>query len=517
MDLPPPRTTPWTSPATRHRPLRGDATADVVVVGGGITGLTTAALLARGGTSVRVLEAGTLAQGTTGASTAKISALQGLRYSKLRRVHGERVLAPYAAAQVAARDWVTERVFARGVECDLEQRHAVSYTNDSGRVDDVEAEAHAAHLAGLDVEVLSDDPELPWGIARAVRLGDQLQLDPRAWVADLAAEVAEHEGSAVHEESRVLGFADRGRTAVTAEGRVRAAHVVLATLLPISDRGLFFARAEPDMSYSVAVTVEATRPVGMYLGADQPTRSLRTATLDGREVLLVGGGGHVVGRRTDTDAEHRDLISWADRWFGVTEVLRRWAAHDYQSIDQLPYVGRADRLPGSPWVATGFNKWGMTNGTAAAMTLAAALGGEVPTADRPWDDLFDPRRLEGWSGAREAASLNATVATQMVKGWAAPASSTTAGGPEVGRHVGVPAARMTRPTASSTDEEEPCRLALVCTHLGGIVRWNEAERTWDCPLHGSRFAADGTVVTAPATRALRRLGGGADDRAGASG
>jgi glycine/D-amino acid oxidase-like deaminating enzyme len=458
-----------------------------VVVGGGIAGLTTAVLLARGGARVRVLEAGTVGQGTTGASTAKVTALQSTRLSAIRRAHGEDAAAVYAEAQLAAQAWVATRADERGADVALEIRDAVTYTSQEHHVDEVDAEAEAARAAGLPVDVGGAVPELPYAALRAVRLRDQLQLDSRAWTLDLAAELDDLDGAVVHEHSRVTGIDPRGRHVTTADGKVRADHVVVATLLPVTDRGGFFAQVEPVMSYGIAVTLAEPVADGfpMAYGEDDTSRSLRTATTpDGTPVLVVGGGGHTVGRKKRTLEEPEELLAWAQEHFAVTGVTHRWAAHDLRPVDQLPFAGRADRLPGAPWVLTGFAKWGMTNGTAAAQTVAGRiLGSEA----RPWDGLFDPRRHRGLTGANEAARLNAEVAKEMTLGWAKPGR----------RRKGVP--------CGAPPGTDGCTVSKVCTHLGGIVRWDDAAGTWDCPLHGSRFAAEGTVVAGPAVRPLKRL------------
>jgi len=480
----------WTAPDEARPSLHGGVHADVVVVGAGIAGLTAAVLLARGGARVRVLEAGRVGQGTTGASTAKVTALQSTRLSAIRKAHGDDAVAGYTTAQQAARDWIGARADERSAPVALEVRDAVTYTSEDGHIDEIEAEAEAARAAGLDIDVSDVVAELPYPVRRAVRLAGQLQLDSRAWTLDLAAELDDLPDAQVHEGSRVTGIDQRGRHVTTGGGTVFADNILVATLLPITDRGGFFAQAEPAMSYGLAVTLAEPVAEGfpMAYGEDDTSRSLRTATTaDGTSVLLVGGGGHTVGREGRPLHEHDELLAWASEHFAVTGVTHRWAAHDLRPIDQLPFAGRADRLPGSPWIMTGFAKWGMTNGTAAAMTVASRILGSDP---QPWDALFDPRRHRGLAGAKEAARVNAGVAREMAVGWVAPSRR---------RRVVVP--------CGSAPGHDDCTVSRVCTHLGGIVRWNDAAETWDCPLHGSRFDAEGAVVAAPAIRPLHRHDG----------
>lgn len=507
MDALPPHAAPlWGAPPPTRPALDADVRSDVVVVGAGVAGLSVATLLSRGGASVTVLEAGTVGQGTTGASTAKVTALQATRLSKVRRAHGDEAAARYAEAQVAARAWIAVRAEERDADVGLDVRDAVTYAAAADDVGTVEDEADAALAAGLGVTVVDEVPELGFPVVRAVRMADQLQIDPRAWCADLAAELDGAAGVAVHEGTRVTSVDRRGHGVTTAGGAtVRADHVVLATLLPISDRGALFAQVEPKMSHGIAVTLD--RPVAdgfpMAYGVGEPSRSLRTATTpDGEPVLVVCGGGHVVGRRSRTLEEPEELLAWTRERFPVRAVVHRWAAHDLEPIDQVPFAGRADPLPGAPWVATGFAKWGLTNGTAAAMTLAARILG---TEAHPWDGLFDPRRRRGLHGVGRAAALNAGVGREMTWGWARTGASTEPGGPSVGRRAGVPCGAV-RPVDGGGAEggDGAGSVSLVCTHLGGIVRWDEAARTWDCPLHGSRFDEGGAVVAGPAVRALHR-------------
>lgn len=285
------------------------------------------------------------------------------------------------------------------------------------------------------------------------------------------------------------------RSSHTDRGVITAETVVIATGTPILDRGGFFARLEPQRSYSAAFTVPGDVPHGMYLSVDEPSRSIRYVPVGEEELLLVGGNGHPVGRDSSPARNVDDLIAWTQRTFPGAELTHSWSAQDYRPVNELPYVGRL--VPGdrSILIATGYAKWGLTNAVAAALALTA----EVTGSRRDWSTTYTPWDWNQISGLPKAALVNGEVAVEMVGGWIRPLISRFGSSGEVADGEGRVVWDGITPSAHCSVDGVAHRVSAVCPHLGGILRWNDAERSWDCPLHGSRFAADGALLEGPAT------------------
>jgi glycine/D-amino acid oxidase-like deaminating enzyme/nitrite reductase/ring-hydroxylating ferredoxin subunit len=467
---------------------------DAIVVGGGIAGLTTAVLLKETGATVAVLEAGRVGHGVTACTTAKVTALQGSTISTVRRAQGEERAVVYAQASAAAVAEVARLAAEHGIECDLERRAADTFAMSPSEVDSVMAEIEAARDAGLPVEEAAES-DLPFEVHAIARLGEQIQFQPVRYVEGLARAV-DGDGSVVFEKSRVLSL-DGGSPCVahTARGSASADRVVVATHFPILDRGLYFATLRPSRSYCIAMRIAGSPPRAMSINPGSPKRSIRSAG----ELLIVGGEGHEPGSSEARPERFERLEEFAREHWDVEEVTHRWSAQDPTPYDDLPVVG--PYMPGSShlFVASGFMKWGLTGGTFAGMILSALL----TEGEHPWAPAFDPRRLT----LRRLPSLakHNLKAAQLVTGRLEPA--------EVGSTDEVPAgeARVVRTGLGKSgyfrdDGGILHGVSLRCTHLGCLVNFNAAERSWDCPCHGSRFDVDGAVLEGPATRPLDRPG-----------
>jgi glycine/D-amino acid oxidase-like deaminating enzyme/nitrite reductase/ring-hydroxylating ferredoxin subunit len=357
----------------------------------------------------------------------------------------------------------------------------------------VEQEADAARAAGLPVEHV-DSPDLPFDVHGAVRLDDQLELHPVRYVQGLAAAV-DGDGSSVFEHSRALGASEGSPCNVhAAAGEVRADHVVVATHYPFLDRGLYFARLKAQRSYCIAAILTAGAPPrGMSISAGSNTRSIRSC---GKRLIL-GGEGHSVGSRDATPERYERLEAFAKEHWSVGEITHRWSAHDPVPYDHLPMIG--PYRPGSSrlWVSTGYMKWGLASATFAATILADEIAGRAS----PWSSTFSPNRLS-LTSAHEVAQLGAKFSVDLVADRLMPPQGLSAQNVPVGEARVLPDG-VGKKGVYRDESGALHAVSLRCTHLGCLLRFNSAERSWDCPCHGSRFAVDGSVLEGPAVHPLQ--------------
>jgi len=448
----------------RDRPsvIVADAVPDRVqdlVIGAGLTGLVTGLLLARAGRRVAVLDARDVGAGTTGSSSAKVSLLQGTRLSSVARRHSHDVAAAYLEANREGQAWLIRFCEAHGVP--MQVRRAVTFAASADSVPFLEREFEAEQRLGLG-SMWSTREDAPFEVHAAIVLPDQAQVDPMALVEALATQIQEH-GGAVCTHQRVVDVDLSGASARVrlADGRaVAATHVILATGSPILDRGFHFATLQAQRSYVIALS-GAKPPDGMFLSVGNPTVSVRDEPERG--LVLVGGHGHVTGRSSSPQRHLDSLRAWAAATFPEATEEFAWGAQDYAPFDAVPDVGDLPWSHGRVHVATGYGKWGLTNGVAAALAISADTLGELPW----WAEAM--QRPANGRAVVDLAAFNVGVAARLVNS--------------------LPA--------------RVARARPICTHLGGVLCWNDAENTWDCPLHGSRFTETGDVIEGPAVSNLK--------------
>jgi len=479
---------------------------DELVVGAGLAGLTTALLLARAGRRVTVIEARSVGAVTTGRTTAKLTLLQGAHLQTVKRRSYQAIVQAYVDANRAGQDWMLDFAARAGVP--VQRRPAVSYAATPGGIDTVVREHALARSVGLPTR-LSYDAGLPFRTHAAVTLDDQAEFDPLDVLTALAAELRSLGGRIV-EGTRLTGArASTPVVAHTTRGDVECERLVLTTGIPVLDRGLYFAKVSPSRSYAASFRAPGELPRAMYLSVDAPTRSIRTTPVaspsapsatSGDELLLTGGNGHGVGRYRSPAECVADLLAWTRRHWPGSEPTHVWSAQDYETPHGVPFVGWLPRGRGRVFLATGFDKWGMTNAVQCALTLAATLLGETSPE---WARVLG-RRITLPAAFAWGVGANAAVAKHYALGYAKALFTPLPPGAPAEGH-GLVGREDMRLAAASTVDGRTDRVSPVCPHLRAILSWNDAEQSWDCPAHGSRFSADGRLLEGPAVCGLRRL------------
>lgn len=478
--------------------LDSTITVDVAIVGGGIAGLTTALLLKQAGKTVAVLEAEQIAQRASGHTTAKITTLHQLMYADLIKEMGIDKARLYAESNQAALEKIIHLIQADSIDCDFSVQDAYTFAESAAQLGAIKDEVEAALKLGLAASFVQQT-HLPFPIAGAIKFENQAQFHVRKYLLHLAHKIA-GEGSYIFEQTRVHTASEGKPCCVkTSRGDIQAQNVVITTNLPILDQGLFFAKTFPKRSYIVGARISAERaPVGMFIGVGDHYRSIRTTPYEDGQLLLIGGEGHKVGSRSDTESAYQALEEYGRQRFNIDTFDYRWSSQDVVSFDKLPYVGKLTPINNHIYVATGFSLWGMTNSMVAAMILTDT----ILERSNPWAKLYDATRAtpfltrtsmeenldvgRHWLGDRMKALQKSSLA-DVPKGEGA---LLTVDGNQI---------------AVYRDPEGKLEIvSATCSHLGCIVNWNSAEKSWDCPCHGGRFTTTGKVICGPAVHDLEQ-------------
>ncbi|KYC37913.1 (2Fe-2S)-binding protein [Scytonema hofmannii PCC 7110] len=483
------------TPENHFSPLVNTVTVDVAIVGAGIAGITAATLLKRAGKTVAVIESNRIATGVSGHTTAKVTSLHQLIYAELIEKFGEEKARIYAQSNQAALERIAAFVEEEQIDCDFSRQSAYSFTDSQDQLSKIEQEVEAALRLGLPASFVRET-SLPFPIAGAIKFDNQAQFHSHKYLLHLAKGITGN-GSYVFENTRVQKVEeDNPCQVITDKGTVQAQDVIITTNLPILDQGLFFAKTYPKRSYIIGARIEASKaPKGMYIGIGETYYSIRTTPYRDGLLLLVGGGGHKVGTVTNTEEKYLDLEEFARSRFGIDSFEYRWSTQDAVSFDRLPYIGKLTPFNNHIYVATGFSLWGMTKGTLSGMLLADKILG----INNLWAELYDATRATPFFSV-EGIKQNLDVGVHWVGDRIKGIGNSFVDVPNSeGKLVTVNGKKV----AAYRDEGgEIHAVSAVCSHLGCVVAWNSAEKSWDCPCHGSRFNYNGTVLHGPTVKDL---------------
>ncbi len=481
--------------ASGHRRLHGETRADVAIIGGGITGVTAALLLGRAGKKVALLEARQIGAGETGRTTAHLTSAMDQRYHSIMGKFGTEGARDVFRSQQEAIGRIEAFVNELRIDCGFERLAGYLYTESAGQIREIEQEAEACQELGIPVR-LTDRIPLPFPVQGALRFSDQAQLHPRRYLLALA-DAFLADGGRIFEDSPALEVEEGEPCRVVSEdGAVIADHVLVAAHVPISNRVFLHTKIAAYRSYVVAARGQSPGPAGLFWDTEDPYHYLRShRTPDGRDLLILGGEDHKVGQEPDPSERFQRLAGYLRERFGTSAIEYQWSGQIIEPVDGLPYIGR-NALSSRIYVATGYAGQGMTSGTLAAMILCDEVMGQR----NPYASLYDATRIKPLAAAREFVRENVDFPTHLV-------------GDRLRRHdhaaANLPAgegAVLTlggdRVAVYRSPGGELIALSPVCTHLGCLVNWNGAEKSWDCPCHGSRFDPRGAVLNGPAVVGL---------------
>jgi glycine/D-amino acid oxidase-like deaminating enzyme/nitrite reductase/ring-hydroxylating ferredoxin subunit len=506
---------PWTVAGDRPVAPRlpGDLSAEICVIGAGITGMTTAYLLAGEGRDVVVLDGGPIGGGETERTTAHLSTALDDRYSLIEQLYGEHGARIAASSHAAAIDKIERIVATERIICDFERVDGYLFVP-PGEPDHVlDSEIAAAHRAGLtDVERLTRAPLPSFDTGPCLRFPRQGQFHPIRYLGGLARALA-RDGGRVFTDALVTEIGTQAPIQVRTRygARVTARNVVIATNVPINDVPLLHAKQAPYMTYVLGLAIpRGSVPRSLYWDTgslrDAHPRSYHYVRVYGPrsaksgngdwELLLVGGEDRRTGDNSDGEGAYSRLEQWTrDRFPMAREVVYQWSGEIMESVDGLAFIGRYPSHQPHVFVATGDSGMGMTHGTIAGMLLTDLIVGR----QSPWASIYEPSRKPVRAAPewlRNNLRAGAHIAKGLVKG-----GPRSAGGIQNGQ--GAVIVKGKDKIAAYRDEDSKVHeRSAVCPHMGCLVAWNAAERTWDCPCHGSRFDAYGHVIHGPATSDL---------------
>ncbi|WP_404996164.1 FAD-dependent oxidoreductase [Caldifermentibacillus hisashii] len=479
--------------------INEDIEVDVAIIGGGITGVTSAYLLTQEGLKVALVEADRLMTGTTGNTTAKLTAQHGLFYDELISHFGEEKARLYYQANKEAMEFAKSLIEKHQIECDLKIEDAYVFTENDETASQLKKEMKAYEKLGIPGKLV-EETALPFKVKQALIMPEQAQFHPLKY-SRVLVEVLKQAGCLIYEQTVAskIEMGEAPKVLLKDGHTITCKYVLSCSHFPFHDEGFYFARMYAERSYVVGALVEDDFPGGMYINAEKPTRSIRYTPYQNEKLIIISGDHHKTGQGESTDKHYQNLQTYAENTFKVKEFVYRWSAQDYSTLDKVPFIGYLTDSNRNILVATGFRKWGMTHSHVAALLFRDL----ILDKENPYETLYVPSRFVTDPSVKRVIQTNVDVAKHLVKGkLKKPTKKVDDLKNEEGAIVQVDGKRC------GAYKDKNGKLFLVdstCTHMGCEIKWNSGEKTWDCPCHGSRFAINGDVVEGPAERPLKQV------------
>ena len=472
--------------------LTHDIEADVCIVGGGITGLTTAMQLRDTGLKVVVLEAMKIGDGTTGFSSNHLNTQIDYTYQEVTKKHNSDKAKIVAESRSQAISYIEDMVHKHQIECDFRRVEGYLYAEKEENVTSVEEEFEYCKRVGLKVSLVDEIP-LPVNVFKSIKFANQAQFNSQLYLEGMANHLGDN--CTIYENSRVKQFKHNNKKLITDHGSVTARHVIMATHLPLFIN-IHQTTAAPYRSYMVTAKLKEYPPHGLYWDNMEPYHYTRVYEKDGEKYLVVGGADHKAGHDDNETNYFARLEQYVSERFPVESFVHHWSSQYYEPVDGLPFIGKTPG--GDTLMATGYSGDGLVYGTIAGMILADLVQG----IKGDWYETYNSKRIPPVSSGKTYIEENVDVAKHLIMD----RLHSTVDIDKIDNGSGALVDINSNRYALHKDEEGEIHIcSATCPHLGCLVKWNHMEKSWDCPCHGSRFSAEGEIILGPATHDLKKI------------
>lgn len=488
------------SNSKEYKTLKENIKTNCLIIGGGIVGVTSAYLLAKSGMEVVLVDSDKIGFGSSGRNTGKITSQHGIIYSKLNKKYGIESATSYYEINNKALDLIENIIKENNIDCSFERLPAYIFTGDENYIEELKEEYNICKKLGIDCSY-HDTLDIPLSVKGALSFNNQGQFNPKKYIDELA-EVCENLGVKIYENTEIINLEKENTIKVKTEhlNIIESNKVILASHFPWYDgMNFYFAKEKGDKSYLIGAKTKKDFQKGMFINIEDPTITFRNYKGEGKDLLIIGGGDHKVGQGKKEDI-YKSIEEFAKDKFEIDEALYKWSAQDYMNFDSLPYIGYINKKEDRIFVATGFSKWGMTNGCASAIILSDL----ILNNSSKYEDLFNPSRISAYF-TKDFLKENFNVGVNYISGKLNLGSDYMPTQKGEGKIVNIEGKRY---GAYRHYNGELYIVDITCTHMGCELKFNNTEKTWDCPCHASRFDYEGNVLNNPAITPLNKYNEG---------
>lgn len=481
--------------------LNDNLEADVCIIGGGITGVSTAFYLAKEGRKVVLLEKDKMCFKTSGNTTAKVTSQHGLFYKYLFDSEGLEFAKKYYEANEEAIKNIEKIIAQENIDCDFEIQDAYVFTQKEDELQKIKDEAECVKKIGGNAE-FTTKTDLPFSIQGAIKFPNQAQFNPRKYVLGLLNKIEESGNGRIFENSKVVDVKKDGDMykVYTQNNFVRAKCVVLACHYPIiNSPGFYFFKMYQSRSHAIAIEADNTFFEGMYINSETPTKSFRSIKDGNKRLLIIVGSDYKTGSDIDYKNINNELEKIAKDMYPNCKVRYRWSTQDCISLDKIAYIGEFSKFMPNVYVGTGYKKWGMTTSNIAANIICDKIQGRR----NEYEDIFKATRAEPIKNIKEVENmLKQTTKSLILERFEIPKEDLE----EIKNGEGKIVNSNGKKVGVYKDEKGKIyTIKPICSHLGCELTWNSLEHTWDCPCHGSRFDYEGNSLEAPSINSLKQI------------